>query len=182
MSKYSRDREWSDRFIPEIKRIVGPFLLEAAPFELDAKEATDLIVFNVKDMRIAARMRKRGFAERYMYDFTIRLERDTGAETELSKIRKGFGDWLFYGHEDAERDWKVGLWWLIDLAAFRATLRYNENLGGINLAAERKDNHDGTYFMVYDIRSFLINLPIVIGGRDKDSLAHATDEFWRLRK
>lgn len=96
---YREDRSWSDQFIPSIKQIVGPYLLVPASFELDAKEATDLLVFKARDIRIAARMRSAEYAERYPFDFTLRSSRDSGSETELSKIVAGWGDWLFYGFD-----------------------------------------------------------------------------------
>ena len=50
--------EWSDIFLPQIKKIVGPLLLEPASFELDASEATDLVVLKARDMRIGCRVRR----------------------------------------------------------------------------------------------------------------------------
>jgi hypothetical protein len=57
MTAYRRDRAWSDAFIPAIKKIVGPYLLEPSSFEIDAQQATDLIVLLARDLRIAARVR-----------------------------------------------------------------------------------------------------------------------------
>ncbi len=55
------------------------------------------------------------------YQITVRSRLPSGAETELSKIVNGKGDWLFYGHANACQT-GIGLWWLIDLRAFRAGL------------------------------------------------------------
>lgn len=106
MAAYESDRRWSDKFIPAIKQIVGPRLLSVTPDEIDCKQAADLMVFTARDMKIAARVRRPGFADKYPYEFTIRARRDSGAETELSKIVNGWGDWLFYGHADAEDERK----------------------------------------------------------------------------
>jgi hypothetical protein len=38
---YLHDREWSDRYIPEIKAIVGSHLLVESPLEVDRRQATD---------------------------------------------------------------------------------------------------------------------------------------------
>lgn len=152
MSGYRADRQWSDRFIPQIKSIVGPLLLDAAPFELDAKEATDLMVFRARDMRIAARIRRHGFFDNYGNEFTIRARRDSGAETELSKIVNGWGDWLFYGHAD-ERASQITQWMLIDLDHFRAGL-IRSSMNGHVLRTGDKPNGDGTYFKWFDARSF----------------------------
>ncbi len=42
--------------------------------------------------------RRHGYAARYPHQFTIRAKLPTGAETELSKIVNGHGDWMFYGY------------------------------------------------------------------------------------
>lgn len=160
MSGYASDRQWSDLMIPQIKQIVGPFLLEPASFELDAKQATDLMVFSARDMRIAARVRRPGYADRYPYEFTIRCKRDSGAETELSKIVNGWGDWLFYGHADTS-NW-ISRWWLIDLDAFRAAL-IRSAMNGTPLKAKDMANGDGTYFKAFDVRSFPEVPPILVG-------------------
>jgi hypothetical protein len=161
MSGYSSDRQWSDLMIPQIKQIVGPFLLETSSFDVDAKQATDLIVFTARDMRIAARVRRPGYAERYPYEFTIRCKRDSGAETELSKIVNGWGDWLFYGHADAS-NW-IARWFLIDLHAFRAAL-IRCAMNGASLKVTEKANGDGTYFKSFDLRSFPERPAILIGA------------------
>lgn len=101
--EYQRDRAFTEKWIPEIQRIIGSLLVRPAPFHLDVKQATDLIVMNVGPLKIAARVRRPGyFLPHYRKQFTIRSHRDTGAETELSKIEKGFGDWFFYGFGDEQ--------------------------------------------------------------------------------
>lgn len=161
MSNYASDRQWSDVMIPQIKQIVGPFLLEPASFELDAKQATDLMVFSARDMRVAARVRRPGYADRYPYEFTIRCKRDSGAETELSKIVNGWGDWLFYGHADTS-NW-ISRWWLIDLDSFRAAL-IRSAMNGFQLNAKDMSNGDGTYFKAFDVRQFPDVPPILVGS------------------
>ena len=146
---YTSDRSWSDGFIPSIKTIVGPYLLEPSTFERDTREATDLIVLIARDMRIAARVRRPGAFERWPYDFTIRERRDSGAETELQKIVDGWGDWLLYGHAfDNERLHK---WMIVNLHALRSALIRRviprDMTGTIS-------NGDGTYFRRFDIRGF----------------------------
>ncbi|MCJ1900466.1 MULTISPECIES: hypothetical protein [Paracoccus] len=88
---YSINRHWSDRFIPEIRRIVGAHLLRVAPDYLDTRHATDLLMLDGRDMRIAARVRRHGYAGRYPYDFTIRSRLPSGNPTELAKIVKVTG-------------------------------------------------------------------------------------------
>ena len=118
MNCYTNNRNWSDRFLPEIKQLIGSYLLETAADPFDHIQATDLMMLDARDMRVAARVRRPGYAQRYPYQFTIRSAVASGAQTELSKIVNGNGDWMFYGHSNADQ---TGLeaWWLIDLRAFR---------------------------------------------------------------
>lgn len=159
MASYLVDRRWSDRFIPAIKQIVGPRLMDVTPDAIDCTQAADLMVFTARDMRVAARVRRNGFAERYPYEFTVRARRESGAETELSKIIKGWGDWMFYAHASAEGH-HFDRWWLIDLHAFRAALI----VASKDIAFSKKANGDGTYFVAYDLRSFPAEYPILISG------------------
>jgi hypothetical protein len=152
MSDYRKDRSWSDQFIPSIKQIVGPYLLVPASLELDAHEATDLLVFKARDVRIAARMRAAEYAAQYPFDFTIRSSRDSGVETELSKIVSGWGDWLFYGFDGGARN--VLPWWLLDLNVFRRALHFDLASETKKIRCTKKANGDGTHLAAYDILSF----------------------------
>jgi len=167
-----RDWDWSNRFVPAIKRLVGPHLLTPAALEQDAHEATDLIVLVARDMRIAARVRRQGYADSFPYEFTIRARRDSGAVTELEKIVNGWGDWFFYGHADNFDGFS--LWWLIDLHSFRAALIRNSN-NGTKLRFGDKPNGDGTFFKWFDLRSFPSTPPILIAG-SRDLSESTTDE------
>lgn len=161
MSSYQENRQWSDTMIPQIKQIVGPYLLGVADFEHDTKQATDLMILTARDMRIAARVRRPGFADRYPNEFTIRASRSSGYETELSKIVNGWGDWLFYGHADGGN--QIINWMLICLHAFRAALIRNA-MNGTQLKITEKANGDGTFFKAFDVRSFPANPPILVAS------------------
>lgn len=114
------DKCWSDQFMPDIKAVLGQHLLGEASVEDDTKRATDLVVLQMKDLRIAVRMRRRRYSENpaYVEQFTIRTERSSGADTELAKIIDGWGDYMLYGFEGDERG-RLGVWHLIDLKKFR---------------------------------------------------------------
>ena len=142
---YSADRRWSDAFIPAIKKIVGPLLLEESSFEVDTQQAADLVVMNARDKTIACRVRRPGFADRYGHEFTIRAKRDTGAKTELEKIIDGFGDWMFYGHAHAD-GMNVSRWMVISLPARRAAIIRKQ------ATAIKQSNGDGTHFVAFDVR------------------------------
>ncbi|MGR3702281.1 MAG: hypothetical protein ACU0A4_09355 [Paracoccaceae bacterium] len=148
---YDINRNWSDQFIPEIKRIVGAQLLKVASPDVDRREATDLLLLNAADLRIAARVRRPGYAERYPHQFTIRSRLPSGATTELSKIVDGYGDWMFYGHASGIGS-SLRSWRLIDLKAFRAGLIRQAN--GQQILSGDTANPDGTYFKWFDVRSF----------------------------
>ncbi|PYF12020.1 hypothetical protein C8J30_102335 [Rhodobacter viridis] len=163
--EYSINRQWSDQYLPAIRRIVGAHLLRAAPDWLDMRHATDLMMLDGRDIRVAARVRRPGYAARYPFDFTLRSQVASGAMTELEKVVNGEGDWLFYGHA-GDDGVSLDLWWLIDLRAFRAAL-IRHAMNGYPLRCGNKANTDGTWFKWFDIRSFPTDPPLVIarGGR-----------------
>jgi hypothetical protein len=156
---YKTNREYSNKFIPAIISTVGPYLVTEASFELDTKEATDLIVLKARDMRIAARIRRKEYMA-YKNEFTLRSKLDSGVETELSKIINGWGDWLFYGFGD-ESNASLVYWNIIDLSAFRAALIRKDTL---SLRHGDKSNGDGTHFKWFDVKSFPTNPPLIIGA------------------
>ena len=160
---YSNDRSWSAIFIPEIKWIVGQFLIEEATFVDDALNATDLIILKARDMRIACRMRRREYADRYPYDFTLRSKRDSGSRTELEKIVNGLGDLMFYGFAKDDVQGGIRRWMLIDLAAWRAHLIRNLLLRR-KIADQNKSNKDGTGFVAFDIREFRGDPPLIVSA------------------
>lgn len=163
--EYSINRQWSDQYLPAIRRIVGAHLLRAAPDWLDMRHATDLMMLDGRDIRVAARVRRPGYAARYPFEFTLRSQLASGAMTELEKVVNGEGDWLFYGHA-GDDGMSFDLWWLIDLRAFRAAL-IRHAMNGYPLRCGNKANTDGTWFKWFDIRSFPADPPLVIarGGR-----------------
>lgn len=161
---YQSDRQWSDQFIPQIKRIVGPYLLEPAPLEVDTKQAADLIILRARDMTIAARVRRHGYADNYPYEFTLRSRRDSGSKTEMSKITDGWGDWMFYGHEEHPNNGKLGRWFLVDLHAWRAHFIREGQRTRKSIVHGEKSNGDGTSFCWFDLTSFQSYPPILIAA------------------
>lgn len=149
MYGYQKDRSWSDQLIPEMRRIIGPYLLAPSSLAVDRNEAADLIVLNGRNLTIACRVRRAGYGAGYADQFTIRSSRPSGARSELEKIAAGFGDLLFYGFADAEAS-AIKTWALVDLNAFRAHLIMSP--GAIDQGERR--NQDGTAFRWYRISSF----------------------------
>lgn len=149
---YQNDRAWSDAYIPALRNVVGPLLLDEAPLERDMRQATDLIVLTARDMRIACRVRRPGYANRFPWQFTIRSQRDSGSTTEITKIIDGWGDWLVYSHALNDPMPILDRWMVIDLAVFRATLIRADHLRPRR--NRQVPNGDGTYFLPYDVRDF----------------------------
>ena len=175
--QYKSDREWSDLFISQIKKIVGPHLLEVAPMEVDRNEATDLIVFNTKGKQIAARIRDAAkYLPQFAEQFTIRSKRENGRMTELEKIHRGFGQWFFYGfgHDNLTID----PWYLIDLDSFRYHLRRDTWIySGIQM--EEKRNGDGTWFKAFWVFSFPDDPPLLISSSfEERDMRHDEDIFF----
>ena len=117
MTCWKKDKKWSDKYFPEIKRALGEYLIcEPENFNEDRERNTDLTVFELQAVRIACRIRKDNYREKYCHEFTIRSDRPTGRETELAKIIRGWGNYLFYGFADES---KLTQWFIGDLNAFR---------------------------------------------------------------
>lgn len=152
MKPWQADKRWSDRFLPEIKSILGRHLISEPPAEEDAERNTDLMVLRLDAVRVACRIRKHRYLERYGHEFTIRAGRPSGTKTELTKIIEGWGDYLFYGICDAEER-SLAIWTLGDLKVFR--LWYNRKL--VSLPAGQipgigKNNNDGSsHFLAFEI-------------------------------
>jgi hypothetical protein len=151
MGDYGTDREWSDRFLPKVKAILGQHLIGAAPEEEDRKRNTDLIVLRMNPVRIAVRMR-----DPYYYrapwseQFTIRTERPNGCKTELRKIIERWGDLFFYGFAGTMGE--VHAYTIVDLRLFRGwfTKTLSILMPG-EYPGEHLRNPDGTRFRSFNL-------------------------------
>jgi len=141
---WQKDKAWSDRFLPEIKRILGEHLIGEPPAEEDVLRNADLMVLRMEAVRIGCRVRTHSYLERYPNEFTIRSVRPkTGNKTELSKILEGWGDYFFYGFSDVAEVY-LAAWLLGDLKVFRLWFqRETANLPPRRTPGQAKDNHDG---------------------------------------
>lgn len=117
-SAVNADWKWADKFLPDIKRILGECLIATAPIEDDAERNTDLIVLKLDAVRIGCRIRRYSYLLRYPDEFTIRAGRPSGAKTELAKIIEGWGDYFFYGFAN-ETESGLARWTLGNLKVFR---------------------------------------------------------------
>ena len=142
MNSWKDDKRWSDRFLPEIKRILGELLIAEAPTEEDRDHNTDLIVLRMDSVRIACRIRRYEYLLTYPNDITIRRSRPSGKKSELSKIIEGWGNYMFYGFADrAEKE--LAQWRVLSLNAFRLWLG-RSLVKNHRLPGTQKMNHDGS--------------------------------------
>jgi len=124
LKNWKDDKRWSDKFLPEIKQILGLHLISEPPIEEDAERNSDLMVLKLDAVRIGCRIRRpvnnRGewVFDKYKDEFTIRAQRPSGNKTELAKIIEGWGNYFFYGWCDLEEKQLIS-WHLCDLNVFR---------------------------------------------------------------
>lgn len=156
-------KRWSDRFLPEIKSILGMHLMAEPPREEDAERNTDLMVLRMDAVRIGCRVRKYKYLDRYADEFTIRAQSKFGNKTEITKIIEGWGDYFFYGFCDAQEK-KLSQWALCDLKVFRLWFgRETYRLPGKAMPGVTMPNADGTKLQAFKFS----DLPpeFVIAGR-----------------
>lgn len=146
---WEQDKRWSDVFLPEIKQILGLYLIGEPPIEEDQERNTDLMVLKMDAVRVGCRVRrsvsKSGYPtfEKHYGEFTIRTGRPSGIKTELTKVIEGWGDYFFYGFAN-EEETCLRHWALCSLNEFRVWFtRYLAKNKG-QLPGIGKDNTDGS--------------------------------------
>ncbi len=145
MNGWQNDKAWSDRFLQEIKMILGLHLIGEPEPEEDKERNTDLVVLKMETQRIGCRIRRHTYYANnsYRQQFTIRADRPSGMKTELAKIVEGWGDYFFYGFSDAYEK-KLIRWTLADFNVFR--LWFNTMIARNNgrIPGELISNGDGS--------------------------------------
>lgn len=159
--KYKEDRQWSDKFLPQIKTILlqhAIILLSAniADDKKDTEQATDMII-SVDGGDVAVRIRRAGYYKKYR-DWTIRSFRESGQETELSKLRKGHARWYLYLWTDDKE--KIIDFIFIDLNRVR-------EIGLLDKKRKHISNKDGTYFIAISIPELKKNNCLVTKGQQE---------------
>ena len=146
------DFGWQHGYLTTVKQIVGGYLIAEAPIEEDLTHNTDLIVLKLDAVRIACRIRRNQYLERYADEFTIRSARPSGASTELAKVISGWGQYLFYGFAEVEGP-ELAAWMLGDLNIFR--LHHMRELSCGRMPGTEQHNGDGSStFRAYRIDEF----------------------------
>ena len=148
MSIYSEKRKWSDQFMPEVKEIVGKYIMTFASIEDDVNRNTDLTIIGAMPVRIACRVRSGKYLERYGDQFTLRTGVISGNETEFGKVMKGFGDFIFYGIANQEET-AIQTWFIGDLSVFR--LWYVRCLEMGDIKWQNLSNGDGSGFKAFTV-------------------------------
>lgn len=113
-----RDWAWSDQFLPDVKRVLGQCAIhlvevQIATPEQDLTQATDMIATIKGYKTVAVRLRRASYHQR---DLTIRTWRASGAQTELDKIKHGYGHLYLYGWT---LEYQISEWMLVDLERLR---------------------------------------------------------------
>lgn len=141
---WQTDKRWSDRFLIQIKGILGVHLIGEPPTEEDAERNTDLMVLRMDAVRIGCRVRKHSYLASYGDQFTIRAGRPSGVKTELTKIIEGWGDFFFYGFSN-EAETRLEQWCLADMKVFRRhyAIMLARSDRGV-LPGISRTNHDGS--------------------------------------
>ena len=121
MNGFQRDKDESDKYIRHLKAIAGQFVLDESSLEEDQRQNTDLVVLRAREVLIACRVRSAITVDQpWRDDFTIRCERPrSGNETELDKIKRGWGSHLIYGIASKDSPLLLALWSVVDLNRFR---------------------------------------------------------------
>ncbi len=144
--QWEQQKAWSDRFLPEIKAILGQHLIGEPPVAEDTERNTDLMVLRMEAVRIGCRIRKIGYLRHYGDEFTIRAELPTGTKTELAKIIEGWGDYFFYGFADSYETHLIK-WTLADMRVFRGA--YSRMIASPSASIALKKNADGSKFAAF---------------------------------
>jgi hypothetical protein len=149
VASYEQDYDRQRALIPEIKRVLANYLITEAPVEEDMQRNTDLIVLRLDTIRVACRLRRYRYLADYGDQFTVRLSRPSGAETELAKMLSGWGDYIFYGFASAD-DSRLASWMLGDLKQFRIW-HHRELWAGRKPGVVMKNGDGSSDFVAYRI-------------------------------
>jgi hypothetical protein len=152
MKAWEEDKSWSDCFVDEIRLILAPWLIRVGTNNEDQKQNTDLVVMRTSDMSVACRVRQHYYWVRWPDDITFRAARPSGVRTEIQKVIRGQGRYMFYGfaNEDGTR---LYAWMLIDLDEFRQFYaRWLQDHKG-NHPGKILKNTDGTWFLAINLKT-----------------------------
>lgn len=153
---FEQSKSWADKFLPQQLEILNNYAglldfnkvkkrnipIEEAPLYDDQNLETDVIM--VGNLRVALRVRNGHSTD--FNDIVIRSYRSSGADTELQKIKKGFGDYYLYCWTADGKT--ITEWILFDLDRFREVMDKC-------LVVFDHFNDDGTAFNTYSIAGLM---------------------------
>jgi len=169
LSNWLQYKTWADTFWPEIECIIrgcAGIIIDVviAADEDDRQHATDYVV-TVSSGTIACRVR-RWYAWQKFRDITLRSELTSGTQTEIDKIRAGWGRWYLYGW--AVDDATFGAWVFIDLDKLRASRLLDDDRPAI------WNNDHGSSFVPFSLGELAENNCVVaIGGEAANIMSTA---------
>lgn len=143
-TKYETDRSIEDKFSKIIKAILGNYFF-VKDIEMDTKQGTDFLTYNIKPFKVAVRFRRFPMFLKYPNDFTIRWSRPSGIKTEIHKINEGLVDYILYGFID-EKETKIIKYFIGCLSVFRKS-----NVSPIVIL---KNNPPDSELAIYKISQF----------------------------
>jgi hypothetical protein len=116
MDTYQKRREFSDKFLPEVKKLLGLTLIKDATQQEDKVEATDLVL---PYARIAVRVRQKKWIH-YSNEFTLRSYGPKHCATEYAKLLNNrIIHATYYLSCFVDEDGNIIKAWLIDLETWR---------------------------------------------------------------
>lgn len=141
-SQWEQDKAWADGYLPQIEAVVrqvaGDIIeIRTGTDEEDRKQATDYVV-HVSSGAIACRVRQNCSYR----DLTLRASRPSGTETELAKIKAGWGRWYLYMWT---KGGQAAAWIFVDMDSLRAS--------GLLDGAARQRNPDGVTFLPISVQA-----------------------------
>jgi len=144
---YDTNRDFSDKFVSEVKKILGEQFLIEAPLIEDLKENTDIRSFVMWPIRYGFRVRRNSDIH-FNKDFTLYYESPKGKEIEVEfhKVIKGYGDYFLYGFAD-EKEKRFACWGICNLNVLRGFIENYAAKHNGALPGEIKDKYakDGEY-------------------------------------
>ena len=154
-TSWQSDKRWSDRFIPELVDIVRQNLpvqiIRPGTFQEDAMEASDLVVLRFDSLRVACRVRRAEYVNRYMDEFTVRAGRPSGTPTELAKVMSGWGGLFIYAFAAPEGQ-NLTCWHLIDLSELRLSIHRTPDL--LTDKYKQKNTDGSSWFYAWPYTAF----------------------------
>lgn len=152
-------KSWADGFKPTIEAILVRYLggdilhVSDAPWNLDVKRATDYVFTMSGGNDVACRIRHT-YALHKFDDWTIRSDLRDGGETELHKLRSGYGKYYIYAYGDTPPSIIAFRLFDLDIVRRKGVLEKDRERVYNYTDNEREKRENGFVYIPYDeIRS-----------------------------